>query len=70
MRQDRCKLQQASAHLHQVIEGGVIPAHTVQSVGCVAEVYACGKVLLTEHNLRQHAFKIYIHAAYERLQLH
>lgn len=23
-----CKLQQASAHLHQVIEEGVVPTHT------------------------------------------
>lgn len=30
-----CKLQQAWAHLHQVIEEGVLPTHILQSLWCV-----------------------------------
>lgn len=52
-----CKLQKALAHLHQVIEEGVIPTHILQSVQCAPEVCACGKILLTLHNLKQ-LFKI------------
>lgn len=65
-----CKLQQASAHLHQVIEEGVVPTHTLQSVWCVPEGCARGKALLTLHNLRQHIFKIYTITSWKKIQLH
>ncbi len=40
-----CKLQQASAHLHQVIEEGVLPTHIPQSVWCVS-AYVCVSVCM------------------------
>lgn len=64
-----CKLQQASAHLHQVIEEGVLPTHILQSVWCVSEVCVCGKALLTLHSLRQLIFRIYTITAWKRREI-
>lgn len=41
-----CKLQRASAHLHQVIEVGVLPTRTVKSV-CVCMCVWTGFTELT-----------------------
>lgn len=59
-----CKLQRASAHLHQVIEEGVLPTHIPQSAWrvCVCiccSVRTCGQAILTLRSLRQIILKIY-----------
>lgn len=64
-----CKSQRASAHLHQVIEEGVLPTHKLPSLWCVSGVCACGNALLTLHSLRQLIFKIYTIAAWKKIQL-